>query len=801
MEQEVKKIYKYEVQISKELFFNESSQWGVYSCWIANEEDEEQAFKEININRAYGTFVMSGNTERLTEGNTYTASFRDSYSEKYGDGYEIIRVYHGDFNSKSSQVDYLKAVVPESYVDGIIEMYGDEENLIEGIISGKYDITKIKGIGEKRREGLINTISNYEEFGEIIDILSPYGFSMNMILRIQNHFKSGAKIKHVLDTDFYVLTEVTGLGFKTVDSYATSLGIGHYSPTRITQGSIHFLAQRAKQGDIKIPIQDFEVELCKMLEIEEVNDEIFNTITSHPKIYYDKGYIALRTYVEEERFIARRVRELMHGAEPVNVSDSDMKQYIAEEEEKNGFKFVKEQIEAIRMPTYSPVTLITGSAGTGKSKTVTAAVNILQKLGYNYIGLALSGKAANVLQQNGLHNSGTLHRMLKWRPVMDSDEDEAGGFVGSDSEDEDIFYDVMIVDEGSMLNNSIFARLLGQVRVGTRIIIVGDKAQLPPMGHGNTFSVLLDSDLPTVRLTKIHRQAQKSGIITSANAVDRGKLFIPHDGYGTHVLGELKDFYVFNFLDKTHIYDAVRQTVQQFLSNPKERVEDLQIITPIKKGEIGTENLNRMVQDLVHPDKTFVPRLEVTKDSYIYQGDRVIQEGNRYDARMITDLDEYLEDPFNDDIEFSVSNVYNGTIGTVVSIAHHPKRKGVTNLVVKYEHYDSTEYIYYSTAELIRDSVASVKTISLGYAMTVHRSQGSGLHTVIFPFDYSSFMLLSKELIYTGMTRAISRLLMFTESNALNYGIRNSKSENRKTYLYEFLEKELSQGKNSLELP
>lgn len=788
MTQEESKEYQYELQVVKELFFDENSQWGAYSFKIANNSEHSQAMKEIVVNELYQTFVISGKTERLMEQEKYKIVFTDSYSERYGKGYAFVRVVPDDMESLSSQKHFIKFTLTEKQADGIIRKFGQEPDLIDGIISGKHDITYVNGIGESVREGIVEKMKEYKGLGELVHLFSDLDISRTSILAIQQHFQNTAQVKYILENDFYRLTEVKGFGFKTVDAYALEKGIPKNSPSRLVKGAIYYFEEKGKNGDIKIDINTFDKEFCDLLDITEIDDETFNIIINSPDVTYINGSLALTDYVEEEKFIAQKLKELLQNVETSNIDEKRVNELIAEEEELNGFQFTDKQKEAIKTIIYQGVTIITGSAGTGKSKTVTTAVNILSTLGYSYIALALSGKAANVLQQNGLSNAGTLHRMLKWNPQVTwniRQTSEMGeSFDGL--EDEIISQQVIVVDEASMLNNSIFARLLHQVKSGSRVVIVGDKGQLPPIGHGNVFTQLLESDLPAIKLDKIHRQAAKSGIISCANKVDKGKSFIPKGESGTHVLGELKDFYLFGFMDKTRILNSLQRAIEKFANNPDENNDDLQVITPMKKGTLGTVNLNQMIQSVFNPIRFGEVNHPIGNKMYLQKGDRVIQNGNKYDIPKLLCFDAYVEDSLDFDHNHEPTNVYNGTIGTIVDMRKLGNGVGHVQAIVKYENFDGVEYVVYNTLTNGMGE-SSISSLGLGYAITVHRSQGSGFHTVFFAFDYASYMLLSKELIYTGMTRTIKRLFMFAELNALEYGIRTTKSRNRKVFLGGFL--------------
>lgn len=758
--------YLYNLQVEKELFYNESDMWGVYSFSFVDKEDQRES--GVEINPIYKTFVISGKAPQLKKGQKRDVAFIDKMDDKYGKGYEFVEVISDGLRSPESQADFLRQMIgSDSHVDAILETYPPNESYIEDLLARKYDLKVIKGIKEKKEEQYLKSIQDYHEYQEAIVKLSPLGAGIKTIERLVLHFGGSESLIQVLDNNIYRVTEVDGFGFKRVDELALKLGYDMSSSKRLIAGADYVLLELSEKGDIKIPIEDFDAEMCRILEIPEVNDALFEEIMSDGRFTYSDGFICLERLRLEEVELSQKIVKLITEVEEIESLEDFYEEAIKENEEANGFEFNKNQIKAIKMALKEGLSVLTGGAGSGKSSCVKTVVDIYKKAGYEPVAMALSGKAAQVMAELGVKNSGTIHRKLGYHPVL--------GF--SHHEFNPLKNKIVFLDEASMINNSIFKRVIDAIKLGNRILIIGDDGQLAPIGHGAVLDTLLKTNVPTTRLDEIHRQAAKSGIITVANEVRHGEQINSYGSKETQVVGELKDMRIFNYIDKTKIYTDIMTTVKQYLKNPNMNPEDLQVITAMKRGALGVPVLNKGMQDAINPHpRNGKLKFHLVKGQELRVGDRVIQNGNLYEAVGFNTLEDYKE--FN---SFE-TNVYNGTIGYVV--AYEP-----SGLLVRFDEYTGTKYVlYYAEGQ---DGKKPIGMLELAYAITTHRSQGSGFKTVIFTFDYSAYMLLSKEFVYTGITRAIDNCLMFVENTALHHAIKHSHSNNRLTFLREFLEAEL----------
>lgn len=802
---DLEKEYEFDLRVTKVMYSSDTNSWGVYSFTYNDEDDMNRFFSTLHTHAHFQTIVIKGEMPQMQEGDSYIIRFIDSYDKKYGHGYEAIEVRSNGTISLSEQKAFVKLVMPEKMGQDLIETFGEREHMLEDILSGVVDITEVKGITDNNKGKYLGALKDYKSTAEVYNALHALNIGLDTSNRIIQHFGSGVQTMQVIRDNVYKLTEVKGLGFKTVDKYALSSGYDVNDPVRIKYGAFYVLEQIAQQGDTKVKIDDFENRMRDILNIDELSDSFFDMVITDDRIYYQNGIIALQDYYDEEMFVARDLVRFQNKVKPLHIEESEIEEVIKQEEETNGFNFVGEQREAIYSPITNGITVITGSAGTGKSKTVSAIANVLSRAGLTSMGVALSGKAANVLIENGVRNAQTIHRGFSLQigplaPVTKRQDEQspeervqprshAGLQKGMGDEDDltpfnYVPYDVLFIDEGSMVNTSLFAIMQYFMPYGTRIIVIGDNAQLPPIGHGNVFDTMLRSNLPTIRLTKIHRQAAKSGIITEANKIRNHEPIVNAGNYGTHVLGEAKDLHLFNMQDKSVLPESTRKIVERFFNNPDEDFDNLQLLAPVKRGECGTIQLNQMVQSIVNPlTPSKQNAVKLGDGNFIHTGDRVINSGNlelstrppmHYEFMTEQEQAEYTDVP--------TERVYNGTIGKVVAVNELPKNNKEVLVEYVLEGYRKAILVYPQD---------KIKHIELAYAITVHRSQGSGFHTVLFVFDYSAYVLLSKELIYTGMTRAIKRLLMLVEADALRFGTSRSQSRNRSIFLNEMLEEQI----------
>lgn len=436
--------------------------------------------------------------------------------------------------------------------------------------------------------------------------------------------------------------------------------------------------------------------------------------------------------------------ELLNAETYIKVNNIDEK--IKEVEDEQGFQFTDEQKEIFYLLNKHNVVIVNGKAGTGKTASLKGALSGAFKE-YQHVCCALSGKAAKIITEKGLNGS-TIHRMLKVDPTT-------GKFIFNYKEK--LPYDIVVIDESSMCNIFLFYSVVSAVKKGAKLIIQGDSEQLPSISAGAIFYDLLKSGtFPQKELTIIQRQAQKSGILSVANLVREGKQINGRNNYKKQIYGELKDLHLVPLENREHIKDVILDICKKYQGKD---LYEFQVLVGLKqRGDISAKTLNVELQKIFNDiTKPFIKR-----NGYEYrEGDKIIQNGNVYGTGENGDI-----------------NIYNGTIGIIEYI--HTDSNSKSYMGIKFE----------GINEIIEYEADEIDNIELAYAITVHKSQGSTIKHVIFAFDYSAYMILSRQFCYTGITRASKGCMVICENKALTHAIRTNHSGNRNTFLYSMLMEE-----------
>lgn len=729
------------IKAEKQFFYSSESDFGIFACVIARETKDSE---KIVINN-FGNFTVKGSMPILEPGKQYKAKVIPKDDKKFGLGYEVVSIYEEVPTTKEAQKKFLSALLTEKQVDEIFNAYPDTDviNLIE---EGKFDHSIVKGLGDKTFEKVKDKVLKNLEYREaIIQLSEEYGISFNMIKRMSDSYGSPTLLIQKIKEDPYILSyDVDGIGFKKADAIALRHGIEKDSPKRISACILFILDEQANSGHTWVSRNKLSAKVAEELglRMKMVTDFIKDVPTNaqiNKKVYIDDKRVALEKNRKAEESVASHIKRLLEIED--NYIIPDIQARVDEAERNQGFDFTDEQREAIELAIKKNVIVINGKAGTGKTSVLKGVLNVLMgQEGLTYITCALSGKASQRIQESTGLDSSTMHRALAYNPKM-------GGF--QHNEYEPMPYDIIVLDEASMVNSYLMSKLVCAVKDGAKLIILGDTAQLEPIGVGNCLLDLIKSgEVPRVELTIVHRQAQKSGILSVANGVREGKQFTKSNDFSKRKLGELKDLMFYPYKDAETVYQSVLQIAKGYASSGGS-ILDFQVIVPMKtRGDLSTFNINQALQDIFNPsteDKQSIVRGKIE----FREGDKVIQNGNNYDV-----------------------NVFNGTIGIIEFIDIVKKI-----MVINFEGVGRVEY---KSDELSQ--------IDHAYALTVHRTQGSQWKNVVVAFDYSSYVLLSRQLVYTALTRAIKVCFLPVQLSALIHAIKTDKSSERNTFLVDMLE-------------
>lgn len=617
--------------------------------------------------------------------------------------------------------DLIKGIGPVT-AKQIVERFGEKS--LDVIDSHSEELLEIKRMNRSRAEKIWKSWDEQKAYREVMVFLKKYDITTGIGVKIYKQYGNDAIVQ--LQTNPYQLIyDVDGISFKKADDIALKLGFNLDDPLRINSAIIFVLDTYCNDGgDTYLDTQTLLIKTTNLLELSPdlISNQIVNLVEEGDLIDED-GNIFLPKLFHCERNIAERLVDKEFGGLPFYLSESVVD--IEQLEMYTNIKYEEEQKEAIKKAVTSNVTVITGGPGTGKTTITHGIVSALHNLGMNILLAAPTGKAADRLSEATGMEAKTIHRLLKARP----------GGVYEHNEDNPLIGDVLVVDEVSMVNVYLMNSLLKAVPSHMKLILIGDVDQLPCIGPGNILKDIIDSHvIQVIRLTKIFRQAANSRIITNAHAINRGEPPIFDNS-------ENSDFFFMSEKEEDKIPGDIVDLVCSRL--PKKygvEPKNIQVLTPMKVNNAGTKQLNKLLQERINPPGP--PEL-VCGEVVFRLGDKVIQTKNDYNK-----------------------NIFNGDSGYIIDVNLEDKtlRVDFGDSVVFYDKTDMDE-------------------LMLAYALTIHKSQGSEYPIIVMPVTGSHSFMLSKNLLYTGITRSKKICVLVGSKSALFGGIKNVRDAKRKTKL------------------
>ncbi|MEV5573767.1 ATP-dependent RecD-like DNA helicase [Spirillospora sp. NPDC052269] len=598
-------------------------------------------------------------------------------------------------------------------------------------------LIEVRGLGKRRTARIAAAWEEQKAIKEVMVFLQGVGVSTSLAVRIYKQY-GDASIDTVRREPYRLAADVWGIGFKTADTIAQAVGIPHDSPERIKAGLQYTLSEAADQGHCYLPEPNLVTAAEKILGVardlivpaldELATDEgvIRERVNDVPAVY-------LVPFHRAERSVARGLRTLLNvpGDRLAAFADVDWQKALTWLRGRTGTELAPEQEQAVRLALTEKVAVLTGGPGCGKSFTVRSVIELAAAKKAKITLVAPTGRAAKRLAELTGHEAATVHRLLQLQPGGDARFDQ----------DNPLDTDLVVVDECSMVDLILANKLIKAVPPGAHLLLVGDVDQLPSVGAGEVLADLLaaDATIPRVRLTKIFRQAQQSGIVVNAHRVNAGDH--PHTrGY--------PDFFLFPCEDSE---ETAALTVDVVVNRIPAKFDldarrDVQVLAPMHRGPAGAGSLNTLLQDALTPHRDTVP--ERRYGGRVFRpGDKVTQLRNNYDK--------------------GVAGVFNGTVGVVTTVSPEDHTLTVRT--------DEDEEIDYSFDEL--------DELTHAYAITIHRSQGSEYPAVVIPLTTSSWMMLQRNLLYTAITRAKKLVVLTGSRRALAAAVRTTSSGRRHTAL------------------
>ncbi len=690
----------------------------------------------------------------INEGETLKIYGKWVHNVKYGRQFSVSNYEKVMPADEVSILRYLasgaiKGIGPKT-AQRIVDVYGkDTFDVIENHPEWLAEISgispkKARQIGEEfqKSAGMRSTMMFFREF-----------FGAALTMKIYKRF--GARSVELAKANPYILCEeIDGIGFEKADGMARQLGFTADGLDRICSGVIYMMKYRIVQnGHVCLPEELLIKSASNLLEVSEESIRIaLATLTKQNKIrtvkYDGVKYIYEKESYEAEKYIARKLDLLDKVCASVNASD--MAAFISKEEKRSGITYAPLQKKAISSSLESGVMILTGGPGTGKTTVVRALIEIFDSMGFDTVLAAPTGRAANRMSEATGREAKTIHRLLE----MDFSENIYGSF----NRDENNLLDeeVIIVDEASMIDQNLMCALLKAIKPGARLIIIGDSDQLPSVGAGNILRDIIDGGrFATIRLNEIFRQAGESLIVINAHAINRGEM--------PDLETKNKDFF---FLPRANNAE-IAYTVADLCKNRLPRAygakatANMQVISPSRKGEAGTENLNVLLQKTLNPEQ-FGKKEYKYRSVTFRQGDRVMQIKNNYDLQ------------WQKDDGTTGCGVFNGDIGFIYDIDFKNQSMEIV--------FDDKSIIY---------DFSFLEELEHAYAITVHKSQGSEYPIVIIPAYRAPEMLLTRNMLYTAVTRAQTMVIIVGEREIVKTMVENDRQSLRYTGLSRMFEEKI----------
>ena len=611
-------------------------------------------------------------------------------------------------------------------------------------------LIEVHGLGPKRTQRIADAWEEQKAIKEVMVFLAGVGVSTSLAVRIYKRYRDDS-IAVVRSEPYRLASEVWGIGFKTADTIAQAVGIPHDSPQRIKAGLQYTLSQAADNGHCYLPEPDLVREAAKILEVDrELIDPCLDELVTDEGVVREAvpdsrtastvAAVYLVPFHRAERSLAAGLKDLLRSREErlPAFAEVDWPTALAWLRTRTGQDLAAGQLDAVKLALISKVAVLTGGPGCGKSFTVRSVVTLATAKNATVMLVAPTGRAAKRLAELTGHDACTVHRLLELQPGGDAKYDR----------DHPLDADLVVVDEASMMDVILANKLIKAIPEGAHLLLVGDVDQLPSVGAGEVLRDLLAADtIPRVRLTQIFRQAQQSGIVVNAHRINHAQ---------PPQLTGYRDFYWFGCdpaedsglhpAEETAklVVDIVAHRIPaKFGLDP---VRDIQVLAPMHRGPAGAGNLNTLLQDALIPERDGTP--EKRYGGRVFRvGDKVTQLRNNYQK--------------------GAAGIFNGTIGVVTSLSLQEQ----TLIVLT----DEDEQVDYDFAEL--DELAHA------YAVTIHRSQGSEYPAVVIPLTTSSWMMLQRNLLYTGVTRAKQLIVLAGSRRALAQAVRTPGAGRRHTAL------------------
>lgn len=580
-------------------------------------------------------------------------------------------------------------------------------------------LAEVKGISERKAIEIAEQMEEKKELRQAMIFLQKYGITLNLAVKIYNTY--GQQLYGILKENPYKLADdIRGVGFRIADEIAVRVGIRSDSDFRIRSGILYALLQASYDGHTYLPEDELTRRTSELLQVDSglIQKHYMDLAIERKLILKEKDgqmqvYSASYYYMESNSAVLLKNLDIGY-----DVPDIEMTDRIRKIEKQTGVELEEKQAMAVKEAVTNGLLVITGGPGTGKTTTINTIIKYFESEGMDILLAAPTGRAAKRMSEMTGYEAKTIHRMLELSGGM---EDRAGF---ERNENNPLETDVIIIDEMSMVDINLMHSLLKAIVPGTRLILVGDVNQLPSVGAGSVLKDIIDSKcFHVVKLTKIFRQASQSDIVVNAHKINLGEEVILDN--------KSMDFFFLKRYDADVIISVLIQLIQQKLPKFVNATPyDIQVLTPMRKGLVGVERLNRILQQYLNPP-------DQTKKEHEY-GDGLFREG-----------DKVMQTKNNYQIEWEVQSKYGFAIEKGLGIFN-----GDMGIVRKINDYTETMTVEFDEGRMVEYPFKMLEELELAYAITIHKSQGSEYPAVVIPLLNGPKMLMNRNLLYTAVTRA-----------------------------------------------
>ena len=692
---------------------------------------------EITCVGIFSTIAEGENIEATgdyTDHPTYGTQFKVvSFEEKAPEDQEAIERYLGSGAIKGIGLAMAARIVRRFKEDTFRIIEEEPERLVE-----------VKGISERKAMEIASQVNEKRDLRQAMIFLQQFGITMNLAVKIYN--KYGQEVYGILKENPYRLADdIEGVGFRTADDIAAKAGIRTDSDFRVRSGILYTLLQASGEGHTFLPQEELTAKTSELLGIDkDIIEKNYMDLSIDRKIIMKQSGDQVQIYSSSFYYMEANTATMLRELDiTYDVADAEIEQRIHNIEKQTGMQLDEHQVQAVKEAVRNGLLIITGGPGTGKTTTINTIIRYFEIEGMDIFLAAPTGRAAKRMSETTGFEARTIHRMLELNGGMEG----SAGFERNETNP--LETDVVIIDEMSMVDITLMNSLLKAIAPGTRLILVGDINQLPSVGPGSVLKDIIQSEaFNVVMLTKIFRQASTSDIIVNAHKINRGE--------EVSLDNKSMDFFFLKRYEADIIINVVLQLVKQKLPKFVDATPyDIQVLTPMRKGLLGVERLNGILQQYLNPpDKS--KREKEHGDMVFREGDKVMQTKNNYQ------LEWEIRTKFGLTVDKGMG-IFNGDMGIITEINDFAE-----TMTVEFDEGRKVEYSYKLLDEL-----------ELAYAITIHKSQGSEYPAVVIPLLNGPSMLMNRNLLYTAVTRARKCVTLVGNDTTFNQMIQNTSQQKR----------------------